>query len=445
MKIVHVADTHLGRRRLGGRLPDQDFADALAAIVTTAIAERADAFLIAGDLFDAPRIERLSLHQAVNCLRPLRDAGIPVMAIEGNHDQPSPHAHGPTWLHFLADEDLLCLLTTPFSVVGPILTRWNPRTRRGSWIDLAGVRFVGAGYLGATTPKCLRALAERLEPDRPTVLLLHAGLDPFPSRAGGLGRSDLDAIRPHVTYLALGHVHTPMIVDDWVCNPGSPENWRLAEARYDLQGRGRPRPRGYAVVQIDPRRPDAPTSIELRSNPRRPVICARLNCSPLVNGHPQWLEVVEEAAVMAIGPHRVTPESAVLLELVGEVDRSQIALAPTALEVRLEARLGAAAIEVSTDRFTRRAPRRIRMAARRARQDRDNAECVALLAALNDSSRGLRGGRTGQFVRLCLDLKARAQRGTPVDELVAWVGRHDLSEAFFAARRARESPTSFIV
>ncbi len=115
MKIVHVADTHLGRRRLGGRLPDQDFADALAAIVTTAIAERADAFLIAGDLFDAPRIEPPSLHQAMDCLRPLRDAGIPVIAIEGNHDKLSPHSQGPTWLHFLADEELLCLLTTPRS------------------------------------------------------------------------------------------------------------------------------------------------------------------------------------------------------------------------------------------------------------------------------------------------------------------------------------------
>ncbi len=148
---------------------------------------------------------------------------------------------------------------------------------------------------------------------------------------------------------------------------------------------------------------------------------------------------------MAIGPHRVTPESAVLLELTGIGDDAHIAVAPTALETRLEARLGVAAIEVSTDRFKGRAPPRSRMAVRRAPQERENAECVALLAALNDPSRGLRGGRAGQFVRLCLDLKARVQRGTPVDELVAWVGRHDLGEAFFAARRACELPTSFIV
>jgi len=57
MKIFHAADVHLGRRRLDGRLPDKDFADAFAFVAGKAIEEAADVFLIAGDLFDRAQVE----------------------------------------------------------------------------------------------------------------------------------------------------------------------------------------------------------------------------------------------------------------------------------------------------------------------------------------------------------------------------------------------------
>ena len=57
VKLFHVADVHLGRRRLEGRLPDTDFAGALEFIAEKAVEEWADLFLIAGDLFDRPLVE----------------------------------------------------------------------------------------------------------------------------------------------------------------------------------------------------------------------------------------------------------------------------------------------------------------------------------------------------------------------------------------------------
>ncbi len=44
MKIFHVADIHLGRRRLDGRLPDDDIAKAFRFIVDEAVREKADVF-----------------------------------------------------------------------------------------------------------------------------------------------------------------------------------------------------------------------------------------------------------------------------------------------------------------------------------------------------------------------------------------------------------------
>ncbi len=57
MKILHAADVQLGRRRLDGRLPDKDFADAFAFVAGKAIEETADVFLIGGDLFDRAQVE----------------------------------------------------------------------------------------------------------------------------------------------------------------------------------------------------------------------------------------------------------------------------------------------------------------------------------------------------------------------------------------------------
>src|SRR6266481_8932804 len=143
MKLFHTADIHLGRRRLDGRLPDKDLADAFAFVAAQAIKEVADVFLIAGDLFDRPQVEPPHLRQAQQVLVELKKAGIPVIAIEGNHDKAFLHSENPTWLHYLAEDDLLILLRTPFDATGPLLRPWDESRKGGAWIDLGGVRFVG--------------------------------------------------------------------------------------------------------------------------------------------------------------------------------------------------------------------------------------------------------------------------------------------------------------
>ena len=121
MKIFHTSDLHLGRRRLDGRLPDQDLADAFGFIADQAIEEKADVFVLAGDLFDRPQVEPQNLRQAQEILERLKKAKIPVVAIEGNHDKAFIHSGDPTWVRFLADDDLMMLLQPEFDSEGAIL------------------------------------------------------------------------------------------------------------------------------------------------------------------------------------------------------------------------------------------------------------------------------------------------------------------------------------
>src|SRR5438552_15470434 len=143
MKIFHAADIHLGRRRLDGRLPDKDFADAFSFVAGKAVEERADVFLIAGDLFDRAQVEPVHLRQAQQVLTELKKARIPVVAIEGNHDKAFLHSEAPTWLHYLAEHDLLILLRTPFDSTGPLLNGWEDARKGGARNELAGGRFAG--------------------------------------------------------------------------------------------------------------------------------------------------------------------------------------------------------------------------------------------------------------------------------------------------------------
>src|ERR1051325_4185463 len=205
MKIVHVADIHLGRRRLDGRLPDKDFADAFAFVASKAIEEKADAFLIAGDLFDRPQVEPPHLRQAQQVLLKLKQAKIPVIAIEGNHDKASTTSEAPTWLQYLAEDDLLILLQTRFDKDGPLLTEWQGPGKGGAWLELGGVRFVGTVYFGAATPRNISKIASALDGERTTVLLLHGGPEKYFGEGGGFSPGDLETLRSKVCYLALGH------------------------------------------------------------------------------------------------------------------------------------------------------------------------------------------------------------------------------------------------
>jgi DNA repair protein SbcD/Mre11 len=349
VKLFHVADVHLGRRRLEGRLPDSDLAAAFGYVADQAIKEGADVFLIAGDLFDRPAVEPPNLRQAQRILERLRVRGIPVIAIEGNHDRAFIHSEESTWIQFLAEDELLVLLRTTFDASGPILNPWDPVRRAGAWMDYGGVRFVGAGYLGAATPFKVRQLVSQLEDDKTHVLLLHAGPDYFVGEGGGFSEADLQALNEKICYLALGHIHLPMRYGDWACNPGSLENCNLSEASYDWDFGGRRLGRGYAVLEIDPAQRQRPINLQIHSNPRRLVRRLTLDCSAIGSKAMDGAAALVQAAVDLIHSAEVTPDSVIDLRLTGRLNLNRIALDQTvaAQEIQSAVEVFAVAIDLT--------------------------------------------------------------------------------------------------
>lgn len=244
--FAHIADVHLGNRQYGLDERFDDFGRAFADAVDRAIDRRVRFVLIAGDLFHRRAVEPLALRQALHALKRLREAAIPVIAVDGNHDR-ALSADAYPWTRFLSDEGFLTLLDAIQPGQGVRYAPWDPETGIGSWVDVEGVRVVGQQYLGASAgAACADMAAQMAEAGRGAayvVFMCHAGLEGvIPSYPGCLPYEALTPLRPHVDYVALGHIHRRYARDGWVYNPGSLEVCGFDEADAE---------HGFHVVEVD--------------------------------------------------------------------------------------------------------------------------------------------------------------------------------------------------
>jgi len=248
-RFLHVADVHLGFDRYDNKQRTQDFFFAFQdALYKYAIEEKVDFVVIAGDLFEHRTIQPATLNQAQVCLDMLRQAGIPVLAIEGNHDN-RPYGTKTSWLRYLADWGLLKLLEPGNIAAGePFYSAWT-EDQHGGYIDLdCGVRVIGSLWYGASAPRAIEQIAVAIQelPPSPgaTVLLFHHGVEGQIARyQGALRYADLLPLKQAgVDYLALGHIHKSYAVEGWIFNPGSIEANSIEEASFS---------RGVYLVEIN--------------------------------------------------------------------------------------------------------------------------------------------------------------------------------------------------
>ena len=249
LRLLHAADIHLGFRQYGSEERYRDFALAFDAMVKDAIAREVDVVLIAGDLFHKRVIDPETLLRATFSLQRLQERGIQAIAVEGNHDR-GLYQERFSWLDFLSEMGLLMMLSPRYDEGQILLEPWDEQSRSGAFVDLpGGVRILGVKYYGGSTPRVIRDVAQALE-DMPgprpvfSVLMLHAGIQGvLDNYAATLAFSDLEQLRPHCDYLALGHIHKPFIRDGWIHNPGSLETNSIDEAEWW--------DRGYFLIEID--------------------------------------------------------------------------------------------------------------------------------------------------------------------------------------------------
>lgn len=274
--FVHTADNHLGYEQYGLKERFNDFARAFLAVVDAAIERHADCFLIAGDLFNKRAIDALTLMQAQEGLQRLKVAGIPAIAIEGNHDR-SYYRDGVSWLQFLCWQGLLQLLNPLVNDAVPVLSPWDPQTLRGAYVDLkeGRLRIYGLPWYGASTARIMENFARELQLAREQgsepnveyrVLLMHTGVDGIVPHMHGLpSYEQFQPLRELVDYVGLGHIHKQYVRDNWLYNPGSTETWGAEESAWE---------RGYNVVLIDTSVPKEELyhHVEHVVNPRRPFL-----------------------------------------------------------------------------------------------------------------------------------------------------------------------------
>ncbi|HEV2705052.1 MAG TPA: exonuclease SbcCD subunit D [Pyrinomonadaceae bacterium] len=248
-KFIHMSDVHLGCRRYNLDERTKDFFRAwYDAINKHVIPNRVDFVLIAGDFFDRRNIDPQTMNHAMAGLQQLKDAGIPVVAIEGNHDRRdsvSPYS----WMRSLSQAGLLKLLEPTADADSPIaLVPWDEDERAGSYVDIAGARIFGTHWYGTTTNVAMSILSDSVRraraPERFNILMLHTDVEGQLNRPNipALSVEKLKELRTLVDYVALGHTHKRFELDGWAFNPGSLEACTIDEYREE---------RGLYLVEVD--------------------------------------------------------------------------------------------------------------------------------------------------------------------------------------------------
>lgn len=95
MLIAHVSDTHLGAIPNGITSRARDVYEAFKETVDVALKEHVDIYIHTGDFFNTANPPPEAYVVAYRCLKKLKDRGVKVVAIAGQHDLPKRYSMSP--------------------------------------------------------------------------------------------------------------------------------------------------------------------------------------------------------------------------------------------------------------------------------------------------------------------------------------------------------------
>ena len=298
MKFLHISDVHLGCTRY--QLPEspRDFFDAWIDVLERyAVAEKVDFVIMCGDFFHKRNVPPETMNYAVAGLNLLNEAGIPIVTIEGNHDQKHSDSEY-SWLRSLANWNLIYLLE-PTNHEGKInYEAWEGDSKRGGFIDIGRARIFGSHWYGASAnwaiPMLTAAVAENRREDAFHILMLHTDVEghqthPIPA----LSITALKELKSVTEYVGLGHTHMHYEIDNWAFNPGSLEVTSIDEYRET---------RGAFIVDVDDNNHVSATHV--RDYRQRPF--QRLSFD--VSGYSDTKDIVEGALEKVRNEARVAEE-----------------------------------------------------------------------------------------------------------------------------------------
>ena len=246
MKFLHISDLHIGKRvNEFSMTEDQKYI--LNQILRIAEQERAEAVLIAGDVYDKsmPSAEAVQIFDWF--LTGLADLGKTVIAVSGNHDSPERIAFGGELMRgrgvyvspVYQGEALEVALRDEYGDISVhLLPFLKPATLRHA---LEGRQEEEENRLPESYQEALEIAVKRMEIDvkKRNILVAHqfvtgAGrCDSEEVSVGGLDNVDA-SVFDDFDYVALGHIHSPQSVGrETVRYCGTPLKYSFSEAEQE--------------------------------------------------------------------------------------------------------------------------------------------------------------------------------------------------------------------
>ena len=280
IRILHTADTHLGYRQYHSDVRRQDFFSAFETVIKDAIEMQVDAVVHAGDLFDSRNPTLEDLLDTINILSRLKAAGIPFLAIVGNHES----KQNTQWLDLFEEMGIACRLGKKPCMVGEAA--------------IYGIDSVPKSKI-PTFDYSDFEVPENLPGDGKNLLVMHQIMHPFP-----YGEWSCEEVLENLPFrtdaLLLGDYHKYEKInvgDTWVTYPGSTERNSASESE----------PRSYNIITLS----KAGLEISRRTIPTRDFLFIPVNLNGQEKPYEQIFAAVDEY-------QETLPDSVVFLEISGD-------------------------------------------------------------------------------------------------------------------------------
>jgi DNA repair protein SbcD/Mre11 len=328
-RLVALGDAHLGRSHLahlrddqGRNVREEDFLRSFTWAVEETLRQEPDGFLWLGDVFDHARPTYRTFAHVLAGLQTLANAGLPGIAISGNHDTPRVRGTGSPY-------DAL------ERVFPNVAFAWRMEAMHA---EIAGAHIHAVPQtLGVDELRQqLEAAGEAVVADATNLLIAHVALTSLPARAyRDINELEVEegAFDRAFDLVVLGHYHALQKISKRTWYAGSTDTFSFADSPETAKG--------LVVLETDA------GTVEHVENPNeRPLATVSVAAAAMSSG--ELVDAVERAA-------KGTPEGAVVRVYLNEVDPAsyrQVALeqfqeaVPGALWVQVEPEMGAEAFAV---------------------------------------------------------------------------------------------------
>ena len=227
MKILHVADTHLGYsayRRVteeGINQREMDTYDAFKQFIDCALKSKPDLVIHAGDLFDSVRPTNRAITFAINQILRLSKQEIPFVIIAGNHEHPKLKETGHIFSILDHIENVYPIYNASYEIIP---------------FEIDGNKITIHAIPQTTTKQEFNDNLKKLKPEKNTdynILLVHGG-------AKGIKEFSMNEfneliiptqyLKSNFDYMALGHYHKYVKVSENAFYSGSTECFTFSDA-----------------------------------------------------------------------------------------------------------------------------------------------------------------------------------------------------------------------